>query len=82
MSKNVKQKGKVSIRNYLQKLELGDKVVFKAEPAVQKGVYFRRYHGKSGAVSGKQGFCYKVDIKDGSKTKTIIVHPVHLKRVK
>ena len=53
----------------------------KAETAVQGGMYHRRFHGKSGIVKGTQGRCYKVEIKDGDKQKTMIVHPVHLKRL-
>lgn len=78
--KNYKQKGKISIRNYLQVLNIGDKVVLKAEPAVQKGMYFRRFHGKTGSVIGKQGTNYKINIKDNNKEKEILVHPVHLRK--
>ncbi|RMF05409.1 50S ribosomal protein L21e [Candidatus Woesearchaeota archaeon] len=73
------RKGKISITKYLQKFSEGDKVQLLAEPAVQKGMYFPRYHGKSGVVVGKQGECYKVMIKDSGKEKVMIVHPVHLK---
>lgn len=80
MKKNIRTKGKVSIRKYFQKFKEGDKVQLKAEPAVQKGLYFLRFHGKIGNVKGKQGKCYQVEIKDGKKSKTIIVHPTHLQR--
>jgi len=78
---NVREKGKISIRRYLQTLENGERVVLKAQPAVQGGLYFRRFHGKSGIVKGTQGKCYKVEVKDHSATKIIVVHPVHLKKV-
>lgn len=81
MRKNVRQKGKLSVNKYFQKFEDGEKVVLKAEPAVQRGLYFLRFHGKVGVVSGKQGACYKVAITDFKKDKTLLVHPVHLKRV-
>tara|TARA_Y100000310_G_C20057825_1_gene523561 strand:- start:185 stop:331 length:147 start_codon:yes stop_codon:yes gene_type:complete len=47
---------------------------------VQRGMYHSRFYGKSGSIKGKQGRCYEVLITDGSKQKTLIVHPVHLKR--
>jgi large subunit ribosomal protein L21e len=78
--KNVKDKGKISIRNYLQTFKEGDKVLLKAEPAKQNGMYFRRYHGKTGVIIGKQGTNYKINIKDNDKTKQVLVHPVHLKK--
>ena len=52
-----------------------------AQPAVQGGLYFRRFHGKSGIVKGMQGKCYKVEVKDHDATKIIVVHPVHLKKI-
>jgi len=74
-------KGKVSIRSFLQKLTVGDKVKLVAEPAYQRGMYFPRYHGKVGVVVGTSGTCYKVTIKDHRSEKTLIIHPVHLKKV-
>jgi large subunit ribosomal protein L21e len=74
------EKGKISITKYFQELKQGDKVILKAEPAVQKGIYYRRFHGKTGLVKAKRGTCYEVEIKDFNKTKTILVHPVHLQK--
>ena len=73
-------KGKISISNYLQSFKAGETVKLKAEPAVQHGMYYPRFHGKHGVISGKQGDCYIVKIKDGGKEKNLIVHPVHLSR--
>ncbi len=78
--KKAKDKGKISIRRYLQEFKNGERVVLKAEPTIQKGMYFRRFHGKVGKVMGKKGECYKVIIKDFNKEKEVIVHPVHLKK--
>ena len=79
--KSPRQKGKVSIRKFLQKFKEGDKVTLLAESAYQKGIYFRRFHGRIGIVTGKQGTCYYIDIKDINKAKRVLVHPVHLKRL-
>ncbi len=46
----------------------------------QKGMYLPRFHGRIGVVKGQRGKCYEVAIKDGSKEKILIVHPVHLKK--
>jgi len=75
------KKGKISIRNYFQQFKVGQKVLLKAEPAVQKGMYFPRFHSKTGVVKGKKGSCYEINIKDGKKEKLLIIHPVHLKRI-
>lgn len=66
---------------YLQKFEQGDKVILSAESAVQKAIYHRRFHGKKGIVQTQRGSCYEVNIKDGNKIKTLILHPVHIKRL-
>ncbi|MBR9693086.1 50S ribosomal protein L21e [Candidatus Woesearchaeota archaeon] len=79
MKKPKRQRGKLSLRSYLQQLEPGQKVALTVEPGVQKGAYFRRFHGQVGVVSKKLGSCYEVLIKDGDKQKQLIVHPVHLK---
>ena len=78
--KNIKDRGKISIKKYFQEFKTGDKVILKAEPAVQTGMYFRRFHNKTGVVKGKKGKCYEIIIKDGRKEKMLIVHPVHLRR--
>jgi large subunit ribosomal protein L21e len=81
MRKSGSTKGKISITKYMQTFSIGDSVQLKAEPAVQKGIYHLNFHGKLGVVFGKRGECYIVDMKDGGKTKKIIVHPIHLKRL-
>lgn len=80
LKKNIDDKGKISINNYLNEYKNDDKVLLKAEPAVQKGMYFPRFHGKTGTVVGKQGSSYKVKIYDFKKPKIILIHPVHLRR--
>ena len=80
LKKNVSSKGKISLRNYLQKLQTGDKVILIAEPAVQKGMYHPRFHGKQGIVSKSVGSCYEVQVKDYTKEKIVVVHPVHLRK--
>lgn len=80
-SKKARNKGKISIRDSLQQFEKGDKVLLRAEPAIQHGMYFRRFHAKVGTILREQGACYVVQITDGKRTKDLIVHPVHLRRL-
>ncbi len=82
LRKNVSERGKISIRDYLQNFKEGEKVSLSAEPAYQKGMYFPRFHGLVGTIVGKKGSCYRVEIKDRNKLKELIVHPVHLQRMK
>ena len=81
MRKHHRKKGKISLTNFFAEYKEGEQVQLKAEPAVQDGIYFRRFHGKMGKIITKRGRCYEIAIKDINKAKTLIVHPVHLKKV-
>lgn len=81
LSKGFRRRGKVSLSRYFQAFKAGDKVCLLAEPAVQKGLYHPRFHGRIGSVTESAGRCYKVKITDINKKKTLIVHPVHLKLI-
>jgi large subunit ribosomal protein L21e len=74
-------KGKVSIKKFLQKLEIGDKAALNVEPAYQKGMYRPKFMGKIGTVTSIKGKCYEVEISDSGKKKKLIVHPIHLTKV-
>lgn len=74
------QRGKISIRNYLQSFKEGDKVLLHAEPSIHKALYFRRFHSKTGTIKKQRGSCYEISLKEGNKQKTVIVHPVHLRK--
>ncbi len=82
LSKSRRSKGKISVKNFFQTFEEGEKVVLSAEPAVQKGMFFPKFYGKVGIIKKKVGRCYKVLIKDGKKEKNPIIHPIHLKKIK
>ncbi len=80
LTKERRRKGKISLTRYFQSFNSGDRIYLSAEPAVQKGMYYPRFMGKSGVVKGKRGRCYEVTINDLGKKKVLVVHPVHLKR--
>lgn len=79
--KNIRTKGKISIKRYLQEFKVGDKIALSAESSLHKGMYFPRFHGKIGVILEKRGNCYEIMIKDHNKEKKVIVHPVHLVRL-
>jgi len=85
LKKSVSEKGKMSLKKYFQIFSEGDRVVLAAEPAYQKGMFHPRFYGLVGTVikktSEKTDSCYEVSIKDKSKEKTVIVHPVHMKKL-
>ena len=81
LKKTVRTRGKIPTGKYFQTFEPGEKVALVAEPGMQKGMYHPRFHTKSGIIKAKEGRCYKVLVKDRKKDKTVVVHPVHLKRL-
>ncbi|MDP3765353.1 MAG: 50S ribosomal protein L21e [Nanoarchaeota archaeon] len=78
--KEKRRRGKISITKYFQSFNAGDRVYLGLESAVQKGMYYPRFMGRAGIIKSKRGKCYEVAINDFGKEKTLIVHPVHLKR--
>jgi large subunit ribosomal protein L21e len=80
--KPLRRKGKVNLTRYLQDFNPGDQVQLQCEPAIQTGMYWRRFHGLTATVTRKIKTCYELKIMDKNKEKTITVHPVHLKKVK
>ena len=74
-------KGKINIQRYFQKFNIGDKVYLAVNPAIHRGMYFPRFHGKVGIIKDQKGKCYEVKIKDQNKEKILIIHPIHLRRV-
>ncbi len=80
-TKQTKSKGKVSLRRYFSEFNVGDRVSLTIEPAVHEGTYCPRFVGKSGTVMAKRGTCYEVKIMDFSKSKVLIVHPVHMRKI-
>ena len=80
LQKNIRLKGKLSLTRYFQEFQLAERVLLLAEPSIQRGMYFPRYHGKVGKIVGKKGRCYQVSVRDGGQQKTFVVHPVHLRK--
>lgn len=80
MSKPLSLRGKIQLSRYFQEFQPGDGVFLVAEPAVQKGMYHPRFHGKKGIVLTRRGDAYEVQIHDGTVKKSCFIHPVHLKK--
>ena len=75
-----RQRGKLPLSQYFQEFQEGDHVNLKINSSVQTGQFFPRFHGMTGVVTGKRGFCYQIKIFDQDKEKKLFVHPIHLKK--
>ncbi len=81
--KKVREKGKIRFSEYFKKLKKGDKVAVKRELGAKGGIGFpKRLQGKTGKIIGERGKAYIVEIKDLSREKKFIIHPIHLKKIK
>lgn len=82
LSKEKKNKGKISVKRYFQEFSIGDYASIKIEPTVHEGMPRPDFQGKTGKIIGKQGSCYLLLINDLGKNKRVLVHPVHLVKIK
>ncbi len=79
LRKSPRERGLPPLTRFLQKFEVGQKVHIVIEPSHHRGMPDPRFHGRTGTVMGKRGDAYVIQVADGGKTKTLFVHPVHLK---
>ncbi len=79
LKKGPREKGMPPVSRYLQRFEVGQKVVIDVTPSERRGMPHRRYQGKVGVVTGRRGGAYLVDVRLGKKLKHLIVSPVHLR---
>jgi len=76
----VREKGKISLSRYFQKLEKGQKVAIKPNATLPVSVP-KRFQGKIGIVDERRGRAYVIKIKDGNLPKKLILRPIHLLKV-
>jgi len=82
LRKHIRERGAVPPLSLLMyEYKPGDKVYIIINPSIMKGMPHRRYHGKVGTVVGKRGKAYIVQVRVGSKIKTLFIRPEHLKPV-
>ena len=79
MSKRTRQRGLGSTNIVLVAYEVGQKVDVVIDPGFHKGMPHRRYHGRTGVVTGLRGRAVVVDVGLGKATKTLIIRPEHLR---
>ena len=78
--KKVREKGKLRLSSYFKKIDDGTNVAMVTDAGIRAS-YPKRLKGMSGKVIGSRGKFNLVEIKDGNKLKTFIVHPVHLRKL-
>mgnify|MGYP002760629596 CR=1 FL=1 len=82
LKNDARDRGASPPQRSVQEFDEGQRVHLKLDPSVPKGQFHPRFNGRTGTVVGKQGRAFKVEIKDGSVTKTLISAAAHLRSQK
>ena len=78
-SRHFKSLGRLTATAALKEFKEGERVRLRLNPSVKSGrPSTLRFNGKIGIVRGRQGKGYVVGIKDGDKTKELVVGNAHL----
>ncbi len=80
LKNDARNRGASPPQRSVQQFDDGEKVHLKLDPSVPKGQFHPRFNGRTGTVVGQQGRAFKVEIEDGSVSKTLIAAPAHLRR--
>lgn len=73
-----RDRGKQPLGRLLIPYALGQRVRIMINPAVQKGMPHRRYHGRVGTISEKRGRGYVVQVAGTRTPRLIIARPEHI----
>jgi len=75
-----RERGKISIRRYLQTFEIGEMVAINIDPRY-KNFPYPKFNGKIGEIVKQQGRAYYIRIDDNGRKKDVLVCPEHLKKI-
>ncbi len=81
LSRSKSERGRLNIARVMHEYEVGDRVAVVLDGGQQKGMPHRRFNGRSGRISGKQGRAWVVEVKDGNMKKTVVARPEHLRHL-
>ena len=79
--RRIREKGKIKLSDYFKKFKEGDRIAIVKDLSARIA-FPERICGKSGQIKGFRGTYCLIELKDGNKTKTFIIHPIHLRRLK
>ena len=73
------QRGRISIARIMHEYAEGDRVAIVLDGGQQMGMPHRRFQGRTGFITERQGAAWVVAVKDGNMQKTVVARPEHLK---
>ncbi|MCI4337159.1 MAG: 50S ribosomal protein L21e [Thermoplasmata archaeon] len=78
LTKKAREKGMPPVTRFLQRFEVGDRVIVRLEASDPHGMPHPRYQGRTCIVLARVGRAYKLSFLDGGKPKELIATPIHL----
>ena len=75
------ERSRLNITRIMYEYAVGDSVAIVLDGGQQGGMPHRRFQGRTGKITGKQGVAWVIDVKDGNMMKTVVARPEHLKPV-
>src|SRR5256712_1954330 len=78
ISRKPRDRGKQPLGRLLVAYAPGQMVKIMINPAVQKGMPHRRYHGRVGTIAEKRGRSYVVEVAGTKTPRIIIARPEHI----
>lgn len=79
--KSIREKGKLKLSRYFQEFEEGEIVSISREKSLAVD-FPERFQGRTGTVKEMRGRSVVLKIMDKNKEKTLIIEPIHLKKIK
>ena len=79
MSKRIRQKGLSSLNKILIDYEEGQRVDIVIDSGFHRGMPHKRYHGRTGVVTGLRGRAVVVDVGLGNSMRSLIIRREHLR---
>jgi large subunit ribosomal protein L21e len=80
LTKKARERGSPPVTRFLQKFEVGDRVIVRLEGSDPHGMPHPRYQGRVCTVLAQVGRAYRIGFTDGQKPKQLIALPIHLAR--
>lgn len=77
-AKKIRAKGKIKLSSYFRNIDDGARVAVVDERGAKMS-FPQRLRGMTGKVKTSRGRYKEVEIKEGNKMKTFVIHPVHLR---
>ncbi|MDE0857129.1 MAG: 50S ribosomal protein L21e [Candidatus Poseidoniaceae archaeon] len=75
------ERSRVNIARVMHDYQEGDSVAIVLDGGEQMGMPHRRFNGRTGVITKRQGIAWVIAVKDGNMPKTVIARAEHLRPI-